>query len=53
VESNHHSRRRRVYSAVSSPMLGVRKTIQRVAGRGRTDTSGLTILDAAVTPRPP
>ena len=45
VESNHHSQWRRGYSALSSPMLGVRgKT--RAAGRIRTDTAGLTTPDA-------
>jgi hypothetical protein len=51
VESNHHSRRRRVYSALSSPMLGIRK--ERATGRVRTDTAGFTVPGAAVTPRSP
>ena len=40
VESNHHSLRRRVYSAGSSPVLSVR--VIRVADRIRTDSAGLT-----------
>ncbi len=45
VESNHHSLGRRGYSALSSPVLGVR-TESQAAGRTRTDTAGLTTPDA-------
>lgn len=52
VESNHHSARRRGYSAVSSPVLSV-----RIANQGRSAgfepaPAGITARDAAVTPRP-
>ena len=52
MESNHHSARQRVYSAVSSPVLSVRME-RRATGRIRTGTAGITTPDAAVTPRPP
>lgn len=45
VESNHHSHGRRGYSALSSPVLGVRRWYE-AAGRIRTDTAGLTTPDA-------
>ena len=39
MESNHHSLKRRVYSAGSSPVLSVRLK-KGVAGRIRTDAGG-------------
>src|SRR5262249_993970 len=51
VESNHHSRRRRGYSPLSSQMLSVR--VGGAADRVRTGTARITTSNAAVTPQPP
>src|SRR5215471_7840221 len=44
VESNHHSRRRRGYSPLSSPVLSVR--VERAADRTRTGTARITTSNA-------
>ena len=52
VESNHHSRWRRGYSALSSPMLGVRRERGRPVGLEPT-LRGSQPRMLTVTPRPP
>lgn len=41
MESNHHSQRHRVYSAASSPMLGVRGREDRPDSNRRREDHGL------------
>ncbi len=52
VESNHHSRRPRGYSPLSSPVLSVRKKEGRPAGF-EPEPRGSRPRMLAVTPRPP